>query len=91
MFYRTPQSLSESEKHTHNFEMPTRKQNKTCFRAYLNSAGTQHRSLHQSSGMMSRVTYFILRAHIGTNVSHMYHRKNSVEVLEKMQVNGLEE
>ena len=31
----------------------------------------------------SRVTYFILRACIGTGVSHSQHRKKSGEVLEK--------
>ena len=36
----------------------------------------------------SRVTYFILRAHTGTGVSLSQHRRNSEEVLEKMQVNG---
>ena len=39
----------------------------------------------------SRVTCFILRAYIGSSVSHNEHRKNSGEVLEKMQVNGTEE
>ena len=39
---------------------------------------------------MSRVTYFILRAHTGTGVSHSQHRKNSGDVLEKMQVKGPE-
>ena len=38
----------------------------------------------------SRVTYFILRAYTGTSVSQSQHRKKSGEVLEKMQVNGLE-
>ena len=37
-----------------------------------------------------RVTYFILRAYTETDVSHSQHRKKSGEVLEKMQVNGLE-
>ena len=32
--------------------------------------------------------YFILQAYTGTDVSHNQHRKNSGEVLEKMQVNG---
>ena len=45
--------------------------------------GTQHESLHQLSAMMSRVTYFILRAHTGTDVSHSQHRKDSGEVLGK--------
>ena len=36
------------------------------------------------------VTYFILRTHTGIGVSHSQHRKTSVEVLEKMQVNGPE-
>ena len=38
----------------------------------------------------SRVTYFILWAYIGTDVSHSQHRKKLGEVLEKMQVNGPE-
>ena len=38
----------------------------------------------------SRVTYFILRAYTGTGVSHSQRRKKMGEVLEKMQVNGLE-
>ena len=39
-----------------------------------------------------QVTYFILRAHTGTSVSHSQHRKTSGEVLEekKKQVNGAE-
>ena len=47
-------------------------------------------SLHQLTVAMSRVTYFILRAHTGIDVSHSHHRKNSGEILEKMQVNGPE-
>ena len=39
---------------------------------------------------ISRVTYFILLAHRRTGVSHSQHRKNSGEVLVKMQVNGSE-
>ena len=39
---------------------------------------------------MSRMTYFIVRAHIRTGVSHSQHRKHAGEVLEKMQVNGVE-
>ena len=38
----------------------------------------------------NRLTYFILRAYTGTSVSQSQHRKKSGEVLEKMQVNGLE-
>ena len=38
----------------------------------------------------SRVTYFIPLAYTGTGVSHSQHRKKLGEVLEKMQVNGLE-
>ena len=33
---------------------------------------------------------FILRAYTGTGVSYSQHKKNSGDVLEKMQVNGLE-
>ena len=36
----------------------------------------------------SRMTYFILWAYTGASLSHSKHRKNSGEVLEKMQVNG---
>ena len=68
--------------------MPTQKSNNVCFAAYLYFAGTRHENLHQLSVTMSRVTYSILRAHTGTGVSHSQHRKNSGEVLEKMQVNG---
>ena len=60
-----------------------------CIGDYL-YAGTKHRNLHQLSGTMSRVTYFILRAHTGTGFNHSQHRKNSGEVLEKLQVSGLE-
>ena len=34
--------------------------------------------------------YFILRVYTGTDLSYSYHRKNSGEILEKMQVNGPE-
>ena len=64
------------------------KNSNTCFGTHLYSAGTKHGNLHQLSVTMSRVTYFILRSHIGTVVSHSQHRKNLEEVLEKMQVNG---
>ena len=46
-----------------------------------------HSTREPASG---RVTYFILWAYTGTNVSHSLHRKNSEEVLEKMQVSGPE-
>ena len=78
------------QNYIHNFGMLTQKNNNTCVEAYLQSTGTQHRNLHQLSVMMSRVTYFILRAHTGTGVSHSQHSKNTGEVLEKMQVNGPE-
>ena len=39
----------------------------------------------------SRETCFILRAYTGTSVSHSQRKKKLGEVLEKMQVNGLEE
>ena len=46
--------------------------------------GTQHGNLHQLLLVtMSKVTYFILRVHTGTVVSHNQHKKNSGEVLEK--------
>ena len=70
--------------------MQTQRNTTTCFGAYLNSAGTQHGNLHQLSVTMSRMTYFILRAHTGTGASHRQHRKHSEEVSEKMQVNGPE-
>ena len=38
----------------------------------------------------SRVSHFILRAYTGTGVGHSQQEKKSWEVLEKMQVNGLE-
>ena len=38
----------------------------------------------------NRVTYFILQAYTGTVVSHSQQRKNSGQVLEKMQLNGQE-
>ena len=38
----------------------------------------------------SRLTYFVLRAYTETSVNQSQHRKKSGEVLEKMQVNGLE-
>ena len=59
-------------------------------KGYSHSADTQHGNLHRLSVTMSRVTYFILQAYTGTGVSHSRHRKNSGEVLEKMQVNGPE-
>ena len=46
-----------------------------------------HSTREPASG---RVTYFILRAYTGTDVSHSQHKKKLGEVLEKMQVNGLE-
>ena len=45
--------------------------------------GTQHRNLHQAA-------YFILQVYTGTGASHSQRRKNSGEVLEKMQVTGPE-
>ena len=55
------------------------------FLAYLYSAGTQNGNL--PSG---RVTYFILRAYTGTMRKPQPAQEKSGEVLEKMQVNGLE-
>ena len=74
----------------HNFGTKTRKNNDTCFGTYLYSAGIQHGNLHQLSATMSRVTYFILQANTGTGHNHSRQRKNSGEVMEKMQVNGQE-
>ena len=73
-----------------NAKPEAKKNNDTCFGAYLHSAGTQHGNLHQLSVTLSRVTYFILRSNTGTYVGHSHHRKYSGKVLEKMQVNGLE-
>ena len=56
--------------------------NSICVGAYLYSAGTKHGNLHRLSVTTSRVTYFILRAHTGTGVSHI--QLNSGEVLKKM-------
>ena len=39
----------------------------------------------------SRVSYSILMAYSGTGASHSQRREKSVEILAKMQVNGLEE
>ena len=50
--------------------MPTQKRSNTCFRAYLCSTEPQHRNLNQLCETTSRVTYFILRAHTGTDVSY---------------------
>ena len=69
----------------HNSERRSRKTNNnnnnkkapTCIGAYLYSAGTQHRNLHQLSVTMNRVTCSILRAHTETGVSHSQHRTNS--------------
>ena len=63
-----------------NFIMQTQKNNNTSVEAYLYSAGAQHGNLHQFSVKMSRVTYFILRAHTGFSISHSQHKKNSAEV-----------
>ena len=53
----------------HNSGLQTQKYNNTSSGAYVYSTGTQHGNLHQLSVTMSRVTYFILRANIGTSVS----------------------
>ena len=47
IFYGTHKSLSESESqgHTHNFKMPTRKHKQICFGAYFYSADTQRGNL----------------------------------------------
>ena len=57
------------------------KNNNTYFRAYSYSVGTQHGNLHPLSVTMSRMTYFILRAHTGTGASHSQRRNNLGEVL----------
>ena len=64
--------------------------NNTYFGAYLYAVGTQHGNMLQLSVTTSRVTYFILRVHTGTGVSHSQHRKSLEEVWKKMQVNGTE-
>ena len=81
---------NHNSNYIHNFRTQTQKNCNTCFGAYLYSTGTQHGNLQKLSVMMSRMTYFILQAHTGTGVSHSQHRKNSGDVLEKMQVNGPE-
>ena len=65
------------------FGTQNQKNNNTCLGAFI---FCKHSTQEPAS---SRVTYFTLRV-TGTSVSHDYHRKNSKEVLEKMQVNGLE-
>ena len=52
-------------------------------RACLYSELIQHGNPHQLFVIMSRMTYFIMRADTRTGVSHSQHRKNSGEVLEK--------
>ena len=76
--------------YSHNSGTQNHKSTDTCFWAYLYSAGTQHGNLHQSSITTSRVTYFILRAHTGTGVSHNKHRKHSGDFWDKMQLTGPE-
>ena len=58
---------------------------KSCFLSLLIFRG--HSTWESAS---SRVTYFILQVSTGTSVSQSQHRKKSGEVLEKIQVNGLE-
>ena len=56
----------------------------TRFRAYVYSAGTLHRKLHQSFVTMSTVTHFILQAHIETALATANTgKKNSEEVWEQ--------
>ena len=50
----------------------------------------QDETLHQLSATTSRVIYLILPTHTGTCISRSQHRKNSGEVLGKMQANGPE-
>ena len=73
----------------YNFGTHTQGEKKTCFGAHLYSAGTQHGNFHQLSVTISRVTYFMVRAHTGTGVSQSQHRKNTGEVLGKNAVNGI--
>ena len=75
IFHRPQQKLSESKNCIHNFEMQNQKNNKTCFTAYLYSAGTHYQNMHRLSVTTRRVTYFILRAHMRAGVSHRQHRK----------------
>ena len=60
---------------------------KSCFFEPINFTFHGHSTREPAS---SRVTYFILRAYTGTSVNHSQSRKKSGQVLEKMQVNGLE-
>ena len=55
---------------------------------YIYSEGSEEGNLHQLSVTMSKTTYFSLRANTGAGVSRSRRRKNSGEVLKKMQVNG---
>ena len=70
-YFTEDTNLSRKVKiYIYNFEMTNQQNNSTCVRACLYSVGTQHWNLQQLSVMTSRVTYFILRAHTGTRVSH---------------------
>ena len=71
-------------------ERKPRKKHNTWFGACLYSAVTQHGNLHQLCVMMGRVTFFSLRSHTGTGVSHSLQGKTPGEVLEKMLVHGSE-
>ena len=85
LFFSNPNS-----NFTYNFGTQTLKNNNTCFGAYLYSMSTQDGNLHQLSVTISRVTCLILQAHTGTGVIYSQQKKNSGELLEKMQVNWQE-
>ena len=61
--------------------MSNQKHINTCLCVYSYSAGTQIGNRHQLPVTTSMLTYFILRAHTGTVVSHRQCRKNSGELL----------
>ena len=81
--YHTSFFLKPHPKLYPQFRNANPENNDTCFGAYLYSAGSQHGNLHHLSVTMSRVTYFILRAHTATGVSHSQLRKNPGEIWEQ--------
>ena len=69
VYHTAHQSLSERQNYIHYFGTQTPRKTVTCFGAILYSVGTLPENLHQLFVMMNRLTYFIVRAHIGTDVS----------------------
>ena len=84
VFYRTHQSLSDSQNDVHdyirNFEILIQKKTRHLFIFRGQSTMEPRPTLNLTT---SRVTQFILRAHTGTGVSHSQHRKHSGEVFGK--------